>query len=312
MTVLAYNPATQIGGTVQTFDWVWQNQSYRVAYEVRGAGAPILLLPAFSTVSTRAEMHGIAERLAPHFQVIAMDWLGFGQSDRPALEYRPTLYRQLLQDFVRSHFDQPIAVIVAGHAAGYAMQIDKQNAWSKMVLVAPTWKGPLRVMGAPTPVQDGVRELVRLPGVGQALYKLNTTPAFLKFMYRQHVYVDANKLTPDFIQQKHDITQQPGARFAPAAFVTGTLDPMASHAEFLQVGQSLSVPTMVVIGEQSPTQSKAEMESLTQLPNVQSSYLPGSLGLHEEYADQVATAIAPFLQDNVMADSNSSDNQASQ
>ena len=98
------------------------------------------------------------------------------------------------------------------------------------------------------------------------------------------------------MQQKYQKTRQPGARFAPAAFVTGTLDPMASYEEFLQIGRSLCVPTMVVIGEQSPTQSIAEMAALAELPNVQSVCLPGSLGLHEEYASEVAAFVLPFLQ----------------
>lgn len=297
MTTTLRSQSAQIGGTVHPFQWQWQNQTFAIAYETLGSGAPVLLLPAFSTVSTRAEMQGIAERLAPHFQVMAMDWLGFGQSDRPALDYQPALYRQLLQDFLHAQFDQPVAVVAAGHAAGYAMQVAQQTPcpWSKMALVAPTWKGPLRVMGAPTPVRNAVRELVRSPGIGEALYTLNTAPAFLKFMYRQHVYVDANKLTTEFMQQKYDITQHSGGRYAPAAFVTGTLDPMQSHEEFLQIGRSLSVPTKVIIGEQSPSQSRAEMEALAALPGIESDRLPGSLGLHEEYADEVAAVVLPFL-----------------
>lgn len=299
------NRVAQIGGTVNTFQWQWQDRTLAIAYETRGSGSKVLLLPAFSTVSTRMEMQGIAEQLAPHFQVVAMDWLGFGQSDRPALDYQPHIYCQLLQDFLRAQFSQPVAVVAAGHAAGYAMQLAQQTPcpWSKMVLLAPTWKGPLRVMGVPTPVRNAVRELVRSPRIGQVLYTLNTTPAFLKFMYRQHVYVDANKLTPEFMQQKYDITQQSGARYAPAAFVTGTLDPMQSREEFLQIGQgedrqggSLSVPTMVVIGEQSPSRSKAEMEALAELPKVQKYTIAGSLGLHEEYANEVAAIVLPFLQ----------------
>ncbi|MBF2078264.1 MAG: alpha/beta hydrolase [Synechococcales cyanobacterium T60_A2020_003] len=297
MTTTLIPKSAQIGGTVHTFQWQWQDQSFAIAYETRGSGSPVLLLPAFSTVSTRGEMQGIAEQLAPHFQVVAIDWLGFGQSDRPALNYQPALYRQLLQDFLQVQFDQPVAVVAAGHAAGYAMQVAQQTPcpWSKMVLVAPTWKGPLRVMGAPTPVRDAVRELVCSPGIGEALYTLNTAPAFLKFMYRQHVYVDVNKLTPEFMQQKYEITQHSGGRYAPAAFVTGTLDPMQSHEEFLQIGQALSVPTLVVIGEQSPGQSKAEMEALAKLPGIQSDRLSGSLGLHEEYASEVAAIVVPFL-----------------
>ncbi len=100
------------------------------------------------------------------------------------------------------------------------------------------------------------------------------------------------------MQQKYDITQKPGARYAPAAFVTGTLDHMQSHDEFLQVGQSLSVPTLIAIGEQSPRQSKAEMEALAELPAIQSDRLPGSLGLHEEYASEVAAIALSFLQDH--------------
>ena len=297
-TTLMSKRVAQIGGSVETFEWQWQNQRFAITYETCGSGTPVLLLPAFSTVSTRSEMQGIAEQLAPHFQVIAMDWLGFGQSDRPALKYDSILYRQLLQDFLRAQFDQSIGVVAAGHAVGYALQVAQQTPcpWSKLVLVAPTWKGPMRVMGVPAPVRDTVRELVRSPGIGQALYSLNTAPAFLKFMYRQHVYVDADKLTSEFMQQKYDITQQPGARYAPAAFVTGTLDPMQSREEFLQTGRSLGVSTMIVIGEKSPMQSKAEMEAFANLPGVQSYSIPGSLGLHEEYAGEVAASILPFLQ----------------
>jgi hypothetical protein len=39
-------------------------------------------------------------------------------------------------------------------------------------------------------------------------------------------HVRWKKLTPELIAQKHKITQHPHARFAPAAFVTGKLDPV--------------------------------------------------------------------------------------
>src|SRR6476469_8546126 len=97
-------PATQteIGGTVQQYLWNYQGQEFAIAYETLGQGVPILLLPAFSTVSTRAEMAGLAQRLAAEFQVTAIDWLGFGASDRPPVNYEPAVYHQLLQDFVRA------------------------------------------------------------------------------------------------------------------------------------------------------------------------------------------------------------------
>jgi pimeloyl-ACP methyl ester carboxylesterase len=290
------NPAG-IGGTRHEFVWHWGQQTHTIVYETLSQGVPVLLLPAFSTVSTRAEMRGIAEQLAPQFQVWAMDWLGFGESDRPPLDYRSAVYQQLLQDFVRSQFHTPVAVIAAGHAAGYVMQLAsaQPSVWSKIVLVAPTWRGPLPTMGASPQIAGAVRQAVRSPLLGQALYKLNTVPSFLSLMYRRHVYTDIEKLTPEFIQQKHQITQRSGARFAPAAFVTGALDPAQNRTHFLQNFQSLSVPLMLVVSEQAPPGSKSEMEAIAKLPNVQTQRLPGSLGLHEEYAAEVAAIALPFL-----------------
>lgn len=286
-----------IGGSVQQFLWSYQGQSFSITYERLGQGSPVLLLPALSTVSTREEMRGLAEKLAPHFQVFAIDWLGFGQSARPSLDYQRSLYHKLLQDFVSEVFDGPIAVVAAGHAAGYVMQLAAHNpsVWSKIVLVAPTWRGPLPTMGASASVAGMVRGLVRSPLIGQILYKLNTTPAFLSWMYRRHVYTDATKLTPEFIDRKHQITQQPGARFAPAAFVTGALDPATSRDHCLAWFQGLSIPVMVVIGEQAPPKSKAEMEALAKRPGVLVKRLPGTLGMHEEHGNEVAEAILPFL-----------------
>lgn len=283
--------------TIKEYLWKWSQQIFAVTYETFGQGSPVLLLPAFSTVSSRSEVQELAERLAVQHQAVTLDWLGFGQSDRPSLDYNPALFHQLLQEFVTANFSAPVAIVAAGHAAGYALQLAQQKpqTCSRLVLTAPTWRGPLPTIGASQSLAGVVRQLVRSPLLGQGLYKLNTAPSFLSWMYRRHVYTDASKLTPAFIDRKHQSTQQPGARFAPAAFVTGALDPVHSRDDFLAWFEALSIPVMVVIGEQAPPKSKAEMEVLAALPGVQVKRLPGTLGLHEELATEVATAMAPFL-----------------
>jgi pimeloyl-ACP methyl ester carboxylesterase len=282
-----------IGGTVQHYSWNWQGQSIAITYEVSGQGLPVLLLPAMSTVSTREEMSGIARVLSNYFQVTTLDWPGFGASDRSALPYSPTLYRQFLQDFVQAVYDQPVVAIAAGHATGYVMQLAQQQPtlWSRIVLIAPTWRGPLRTMGASPQLAETVKQMVYSPLLGQFLYKLNTLPAFLRWMYQRHVYVDIAHLTPELLTHKYQITQQSGARFAPATFVTGGLDPAQSREEFLGWFQSPSIPVLAIIPEQAPPKSKAEMEALTSLAGVQIQRFPGTLGMHEEFADAVAQVI---------------------
>lgn len=286
-----------IGGTVQTYCWTWEGQPLTVVYETLGEGTPTLLLPAFSTVSTREEMREIAQRLSSQFKVFTLDWPGFGESKRLPLDYRAALYHQFLHDFVRDIFACPIAIVAAGHASGYAMHVAKTmpQSVSRIVLIAPTWRGPLPTMGANSQLSGMVREIVRSPILGDVLYQMNTTPSFLRFMYGRHVYVDDAKLTPEFIDHKRQITQHPEGRYAPVAFVTGNIDPVRERDEFLAYFQPLPAPVMVMIGEQVPPASRAEMDAIANLPGVQSRVFPGSLGMHEEYADTLAEVVEDFL-----------------
>ena len=288
---------SSIGGIKNVYNWNFLDKQYRVVYETVGAGNPVLLLPAFSTVSSRTEMKAIANLLATQYRVTVLDWLGFGESQCPPVNYNPALFQNLLRDFVKSIFNSPIIIIAAGHASGYALKFaqDNPDSISQLILIAPTWQGPLRVMGLPDGVRNGVKNLVRSPVIGQGLYYLNTTPSFLRLMYKRHVYVDESKLTPEFIAQKHQITSKDGARYAPAAFVTGAIDPVANREEFWQLLESVSIPVAIILAENAPPKSKAEMEAMAELEQVQTVRLRGTLGIYEEYPEAVTEAIQNFL-----------------
>ena len=141
---------SDLGAPIRSYSWRWQNKTIVATYEVLGTGTPILLLPALSTISSREEMRGLATYLAQKHQVFLLDWIGFGESDRPRLDYTPGLYKAFLRDFVQATFSEPIVVMAAGHSAGYVMDmaLKRPALWSWVVLLAPTWRGPL-------PVDDG-------------------------------------------------------------------------------------------------------------------------------------------------------------
>ncbi|NCJ05798.1 alpha/beta fold hydrolase [Synechococcales cyanobacterium C] len=285
----------------QHLSWNWQNQTILAAYERFGVGSPVILLPALSTVSTRQEFSGVAQRLvAAGFQGILVDWPGFGESDRGDWGYTPAFYRQFILALLDELGAEPVTLVAAGHGAGYALYAAQQlpNRVSQVAVVAPTWRGPFTAMGLPVPIAQGVQALVRSPLLGDGLYALNTLPDFLKFMYERHVFTDATRLTPDFIAAKRMVTQKEGAKYGPAAFVTGGLDPVTCREDFLALARSVSQPMLALLAEQAPPQSKAEMAALGTLPQVRSQWLPGSLGLHEEFAPVVATALLNWLSDD--------------
>ncbi len=114
-------------------------------------------------------------------------------------------------------------------------------------------------------------------------------------MYERHVYVDKTKLTTEFIDRKPKITSKKGARYAPAAFVTDASDPVTNREDFLQLLESLSIPVLIILAENAPPNSKAEMEAMAKLEQVETVRLKGTLGLYEEYPEATGEAIQNFL-----------------
>ncbi|NEP62789.1 MAG: alpha/beta hydrolase, partial [Symploca sp. SIO2G7] len=52
-----------------------------------------------------------------------------------------------------------------------------------------------------------------------------------------------------------------------------------------------SMPVLIIVAENAPPKSKAEMEAIAELKQVQTVRLTGTLGIHEEYSEAVTEAI---------------------
>ncbi|MBE9114093.1 alpha/beta hydrolase [Nodosilinea sp. LEGE 07298] len=285
------------------YPWRWQGKTAAIAYDVRGGGPSLLLLPAFSSISTRAELDKLAQGLAQRYRVITLDWVGFGESARLAWRSRPAIYRALLKDFVQDVVPEVAGLVACGHSAGYALELaagGEVEGLKAIALVAPTWRGPLpTAMGERRWLYALLRWLVWTPLLGQGLYAVNAHPAFLRWMMGRHVYSDAAFITPDLMQAKHHTTQAPGARFASAAFVTGGLDPVQRRTDWLDLIELVTVPKLAIAGQQTPPKSGAEMEMLKAMVNMQWAIVPGSLAAHEEHPEVVLENLRPFLQEHL-------------
>jgi len=96
--------------------------------------------------------------------------------------------------------------------------------------------------------------------------------------------------------EKRQVMDAPGARFASAAFVTGALDRVSSRAEFLALAARAAVPILLIYGAETPSRSRAEMDALAAMPGVQTERLRrGKLSVHEEFPDEGALFVGPFL-----------------
>ena len=139
----------QLEGSLEILQVDLAGRQLRLALERRGPqGAPLwVLLPALSTVSSRSEWKALAEAVGDQRQLFSFDWLGFGDSDRPAITYVAALLRSALRavlSFLRTTTHQRPTVIATGHSASVALGLAAEwsGLWQELVLVAPTLARP--------------------------------------------------------------------------------------------------------------------------------------------------------------------------
>ncbi|MBH5388545.1 alpha/beta fold hydrolase [Bradyrhizobium diversitatis] len=279
--------------------WTWRGKSIDLNFDTCGQGPTVLLLPALSSISSRHEMWPLQERLSSHYRTVSVDWPGFGDQPRPAIDWTPDAYSTFLEHVLDTIAPHPRAVIAAGHGATYALAhaCSRTGSFARLVLLAPTWRGPLpTMMNGRRPFLDRLCKAVDLPVVGPVLYKLNVNRLVVRFMAAGHVYADPAWLTGERLRDKLAVTRAAGARYASIRFVTGKLDPLETREQFLALARRAGIPMLMVYGNQTPPRSRAEMEAIAKVDTIQSSCLPeGKLSLHEEFAAEVADAVAPFL-----------------
>src|SRR5258705_1686976 len=186
------------GMPTSTWDWNWRGANIRLDADSSGTGPPLLLLPALSSISTRHEMRPLAELLARQYSTLCVDWPGFGARARPRVDWTPDAYSAFLEFVLTSVVPHPYAIISAGHAASYVLKYAASAPLTavRLVLIAPTWRGPLPTMlDRRPPFLDRLCRLVDLPGIGPLVYRLNVNQFMMRHMAARPVYTQPAVLT---------------------------------------------------------------------------------------------------------------------
>ena len=203
-------------GTERTYRW----RGMDVAYTELGdpEDRTVLLLHGMNAAGTSHEFEPIVAGLAEEYHVVAPEFPGFGRSDRPPVEYDADMYT----DFVREFADDvtPGAIVVASSlSSSYAAIAARETGvFSKLVLICPT----ATTVGIRRPK---VRALLRSPLLGTTIFNALASKPSIRYFGADHSYFDPATIDPDRVDYQWRAAHQPGARYAPASFVSGYLDP---------------------------------------------------------------------------------------
>lgn len=112
---------TQTSILQTAFDYQhWDWKGHQIRYTVMGEGQPLILVHGFGAAigHWRKNIPVLAEA---GYRVFALDLLGFGQSDKPVMDYSLELWRDLLKDFCDAKVQQP--AIFIGNSIGALLSL---------------------------------------------------------------------------------------------------------------------------------------------------------------------------------------------
>jgi pimeloyl-ACP methyl ester carboxylesterase len=225
----AGEPQSVLDGDQGRYSWALGD----IFYTVKGNGAPLVLVHGIYAGASSYEYRQIFDLLARDFRVYAFDLLGFGLSDRPAVVYTSVLFEELIQDFVRQvvgGVDQPVRIIASSLSAAFTVRAaaERPGLFERLVLIQPTGIEELARSGESLPRRLW-RSVLRAPVVGQAIYNVIASRPSIAYFLKSQIYRDPRQVTDTMVQYYYTTAHQPGARFAPASFISGTLNtPVAS------------------------------------------------------------------------------------
>lgn len=203
----------------------------RVALWSAGEGPPVLLVHSVNAAASAYEVRPIFERLAADHRVVAVELPGFGASERGDRRYDIPLYVAAVEDAIDAVSQDaggtPIDLLALSLPSEYAARaaLSRAPRVRTLAMVTPTGldrrsrdrRGPPG-SGREVP---GLHRALSVPLWSQRLFDGLTRRASVAYFLRRTFGSPA--VPPDLIEHCWRSARQPGARFAPLAFLCGRL-----------------------------------------------------------------------------------------
>jgi pimeloyl-ACP methyl ester carboxylesterase len=214
------DPANRLGGETRRYRW----RGGELAYTVAGEGEPLLMVHGVYAGASSLEFRKNFEELSKSFRVYALDLLGCGMSERPRRRYGPEDVTSQIGDFAREEIGGQTHLVASSLSAALVVPaaVRSPRLFKKLVLVCPTGFGTLdRPSG-----RLGRRRLRPLSRSGRrdTLYHAIVSRPGIRYYLKNIAYHDQGRVTEELVEDYYRTSHRPGARYLPAAFVSGKLN----------------------------------------------------------------------------------------
>ncbi|MGF1587634.1 MAG: alpha/beta fold hydrolase [Pleurocapsa sp.] len=229
-------------------DWHWQN--HKIRYTVAGTGKPLLLIHGFGA-SIGHWQKNIPVLAEAGYKVFAVDLLGFGGSDKAALDYTLELWQSQIRDFWSEHINEPTIFIGNSIGALLSLMVVTNHPEITAGGVLINCAGGLNhrpgdlnpVLGI---VMSAFTKLISHPVTGNFIFNnIRRKSQIRRTLYQ--VYRDRHAVTDELVEMLYQPSCDLGAQKVFASVLTA---PAGQSPDELLT--NLSSPLLVIWGEKDP------------------------------------------------------------
>lgn len=261
-------------------------------------GPPLLLLHGTALDSAELTYGQLMPTLGQNFRVIALDWPGYGKSDKPVTEYTMAFYEGTLRDFITHLELPPLNLVAFSMGGGVALQyaLTRPNQLTSLTLIDSYG------LGSSVHVPLLPYLALRLPGIASALWwAVKRSRFLLRWCLKRFVFGHSTKVTEQLVDEVRAQLELDGLQFAFTNWLRGEVGRfrlVTSHHTRLR---QLNLPTLLVHGSRDLIiPAYRSRRAAKALPNAQLHIIRGAgHWTPREAPEAVCKALEDFLSGEV-------------
>ena len=191
---------------------VFYSRRGQVVYHESGQGSPLVFLHGVYLGASSYEWSKVYPNFAGTHQVLAVDLLGFGESERPEAALSAADHVRILAELLRAKSGgERVAIVASGVSAGFATVLAAQHPdlIHRLILLMPTGGVDSRLR------RQGKRFFSRIPFVNRVYYRRYlSTRIQIRAWLKRFGFADPEKISDEVVEVLTNCAQQFGAERA--------------------------------------------------------------------------------------------------
>lgn len=301
-TLGAMHVANRVFEYISTADELLDSDSFeyynwrfgKIAYKKVGSGSPLLLVHNLNVCSSSYEWRNNIEELSKTHTVYAIDLLGCGCSDRPALTYTNYLYVELITNFIKHIIGEKADVIVSGESCPFVLMAcaNDETIINKVIMINPP--NLVDLAKIPTKRSKFLKDILYTPILGTFIYNLNVNKKSIAHSLFTSYYTQSEICEKDILTYFEAAHKE----HTHSKYLFACQKTRYTNANILHCLSKLNNSISIIVGNNNPENSLVASEYQNYLPSIEIAGMSKTKQVpHIEKSDEFIENVEIFLSD---------------